>query len=145
MRQVCANIQARNEENGIQGSTVPRELLLVFHVRLADRHEELHTKRQQDILCRMLRASVRHQVHEMRQSDLAGRRELQELALSPRVLHVHQLPAVASRSTFHVARRPSVLFRLFRQVVRQEMLLLSQTNHWYEISLSLPPFFPRIF
>ena len=66
----------------------------------------------------------------------AGRRDVQERAVAPRVLHVQQLRAVAGGAALHVARRAPLLRRLLRGALRQALHLLHQAHHWSVASFS---------
>ena len=61
----------RNEENGIQDSTMARKMFRLLHMPQSNWHKILHPQRTWHLLCQVLWRQVCHQVYQMQQGRLS--------------------------------------------------------------------------
>lgn len=59
----------RNEEDGIQDPSVAREVFRLLHLQTSHRDQVIHTKGARHLLRKVLRGQIRHQVHQVQQSE----------------------------------------------------------------------------
>ena len=62
-------LNRRHEEDGVQDTSVAREVLQLLRVPHADRHQVLHPQGAGDLLHRLLRGDLCYEVHQVQQGQ----------------------------------------------------------------------------